>query len=149
MKGGRIEIINCAEIAAPGWTFLRDAIARHDFQARGADIKADEIFVSDGAKCDSGNIQEIFGIDNRVALTDPVYPVYCDSNVMAGRTGPPDESGRYEGIEYLPCTAENGFVPPLPDRHVDSLHRVWRDWRFVPMLHVAEDLAIDPDGSEG
>ncbi len=105
-----------------GYDFLREAIVAGDFAPRGVRLAPDEVFVSDGAKCDSGNIQEIFGLDNVVALTDPVYPVYCDSNVMAGRTGPSDATGRYEGLVYLPCTAENGFVPPLPERHVDLIY---------------------------
>ncbi|NKB69424.1 MAG: LL-diaminopimelate aminotransferase [Candidatus Latescibacteria bacterium] len=105
-----------------GLEFLRQAVAENEFGARGIDIEADEVFISDGSKCDSGNIQEIFGIDNIVALTDPVYPVYCDSNVMAGRTGQADEAGRYAGLEYLPCTADNGFMPPLPEGHVDLIY---------------------------
>ncbi len=96
-----------------GYDFLREAIAREDFQARGCDIAADEIFVSDGAKCDTGNIQEIFATDIRVAIPDPVYPVYMDTNVMAGRSGAWGD-GRYEGIVYLDGTKENGFAPRLP-----------------------------------
>ncbi len=107
---------------ARGYDFLLEAIAEHEFRSRGVPVDADEIFLSDGSKCDSANIQEIFGLDQRVALTDPVYPVYCDSNVMAGRTGAADEQGRYEGLVYLPCTAENGFRPPLPDGHVDLVY---------------------------
>ena len=105
-----------------GGLFLREAIAEHDFASRGVEIDVDEIFISDGSKCDSANIQEIFGIDNRVALTDPVYPVYCDTNVMAGRTGDGDESGRYGDLVYLPCTLENGFNPSLPTGHVDLIY---------------------------
>jgi LL-diaminopimelate aminotransferase len=105
-----------------GYDFLRNAIARNDFQSRGCNVSADEIFVSDGSKCDSGNILEIFGNDNVVAVTDPVYPVYVDTNVMAGRTGDADAAGRYAGLVYLPVTAENGFVPALPDRHVDLIY---------------------------
>jgi LL-diaminopimelate aminotransferase len=105
-----------------GYDFLRNAIARNDFQPRGCNVSADEIFVSDGSKCDSGNILEIFGNDNVVAVTDPVYPVYVDTNVMAGRTGDADAAGRYAGLVYLPVTAENGFVPALPDRHVDLIY---------------------------
>lgn len=105
-----------------GHEFLRQAIADGDFKPRGVTITLDELFVSDGSKCDSGNIQEIFGIDNVVALTDPVYPVYCDSNVMAGRTGPADETGRYCGLVYLPCTAANDFIPSLPEQHVDLIY---------------------------
>ena len=107
---------------ARGYDFLLEAIAGHEFRSRGVPVDADEIFLSDGSKCDSANIQEIFGLDQRVALTDPVYPVYCDSNVMAGRTGAADEQGRYEGLVYLPCTADNGFRPPLPDGHVDLVY---------------------------
>lgn len=105
-----------------GYDFLRNAIAQNDFQSRGCAVSADEIFVSDGSKCDSGNILEIFGNDNVVAVTDPVYPVYVDTNVMAGRTGDADAAGRYAGLVYLPVTAENGFVPALPDRHVDLIY---------------------------
>jgi len=105
-----------------GYEFLREAIAAHEFGARGVTVAADEVFVSDGAKCDSANIQEIFGLDTTVALTDPVYPVYCDSNVMAGRTGPADEAGRYGNLVYLPCTADNAFAPPLPEGHVDLIY---------------------------
>ncbi len=104
-----------------GYEFLRQAIAEHDFQARGADISADEIFVSDGAKCDTGNIQELFSIDARVAIPDPVYPVYLDTNVMAGRTGP-FVDGRYQGIVYLDSTRENNYVPALPDEPVDLIY---------------------------
>jgi LL-diaminopimelate aminotransferase len=105
-----------------GYDFLLEAIAENDFGGRGVDVDAGEIVLSDGAKCDSANIQEIFGVDQVVALTDPVYPVYCDSNVMAGRTGDTDDAGRYEGLVYLPCTADNGFSPPLPDGHVDLIY---------------------------
>uniref|UniRef100_A0A7C4LPJ1 LL-diaminopimelate aminotransferase n=1 Tax=Schlesneria paludicola TaxID=360056 RepID=A0A7C4LPJ1_9PLAN len=105
-----------------GYEFLREAIARHDYQARGAPITADEIFVSDGSKCDTGNILDIFAPDNVVAVTDPVYPVYVDTNVMAGRTGPADDAGRYAGLVYIPLTAENDFTPALPDRHVDLIY---------------------------
>lgn len=105
-----------------GYDFLRNAIAQNDFQSRGCDVSADEIFVSDGSKCDTGNILEIFGASNVVAVTDPVYPVYVDTNVMAGRTGAADEAGRYAGLVYLPVTEQNGFVPALPDRHVDLIY---------------------------
>jgi LL-diaminopimelate aminotransferase len=104
-----------------GYAFLREAIAQHDYAARGAKIEPDEIFVSDGAKCDCGNIQEIFATDIRIAITDPVYPVYVDTNVMAGRTGP-NRDGRYEGITYLECTAANGYVPALPAAPVDLIY---------------------------
>jgi LL-diaminopimelate aminotransferase len=105
-----------------GYDFLRNAIAGNDFQARGADVSADEIFVSDGSKCDSGNVLEIFGNDNVVAVTDPVYPVYVDTNVMAGRTGEADAAGRYAGLVYIPVTAENNFTPAIPDRKVDLIY---------------------------
>ena len=101
---------------------LRQAVIEHEFGSRGVDVDIDEVFISDGSKCDSANIQEIFGLDNVIALTDPVYPVYCDSNVMAGRTGMAGGSGRYEGLVYLPCTADNDFLPPLPDNHVDLIY---------------------------
>jgi len=104
-----------------GYDFLREAIAREDFQARGANIQANEIFVSDGAKCDSGNFQEIFSTDIRVAIPDPVYPVYVDTNVMAGRSGEA-ENGRYDGLVYLDATKENGFIPDLPGRPVDLIY---------------------------
>ena len=106
-----------------GYEFLRNTIAKKDFQERGCDISADEIFVSDGAKCDCGNIQEIFGTDNVIAVQDPVYPVYVDSNVMAGRTGSYDESlGQFRNVIYLPCRKENGYVPQLPDRVPDLIY---------------------------
>ncbi|MFO7802906.1 MAG: LL-diaminopimelate aminotransferase [Desulfovermiculus sp.] len=104
-----------------GYAFLRQAIAKNDFQARGARIDPDEVFVSDGAKCDTGNFQEILAQDVRVALPDPVYPVYLDTNVMAGRTGPED-SGRYQGVTYLECTRDNGYLPPVPDQDVDLIY---------------------------
>ncbi len=105
-----------------GYDFLRNAIAEHDFKARGANVSPDEVFVSDGSKCDSGNIQEIFATAARVAVPDPVYPVYVDTNVMAGRTGAASETGAYEGITYLPCTEANGFRPAPPDRPVDLVY---------------------------
>ena len=104
-----------------GYAFLREAIATNDFQSRGADIAADEIFVSDGAKCDTGNIQEIFSTDITIAIPDPVYPVYLDTNVMAGRTGI-FEDGRFKDIVYLECTKENNFVPSLPTEKVDLIY---------------------------
>ena len=104
-----------------GYEFLRENIARVDFQDRGADISANEVFVSDGAKCDNGNIQEIFATDIRIAIPDPVYPVYLDTNVMAGRTGSFGD-GRYEGITYLESTRENGFIPDLPQENVDLIY---------------------------
>jgi LL-diaminopimelate aminotransferase len=104
-----------------GYDFLREKIARNDFQERGADIAADEIFVSDGAKCDNGNIQEVFATDITVAIPDPVYPVYLDTNVMAGRTGA-FADGRYAGVVYLAGTRENGFIPDLPQGKVDLIY---------------------------
>lgn len=105
-----------------GYDFLRKAIAQHDYQERGIAVDAEEIFVSDGSKCDTGNILDILGLDNRVAVQDPVYPVYVDTNVMAGRTGPADEQGRYANLVYLPCTAENRFTPALPQERVDVVY---------------------------
>jgi len=104
-----------------GYDFLRELIAKEDFQSRGADISADEIFVSDGAKCDTGNIQELFAGDIRIAIPDPVYPVYVDTNVMAGRTGV-NVDGRYEGLVYLDGTRDNGFIPELPGEPVDLIY---------------------------
>jgi LL-diaminopimelate aminotransferase len=105
-----------------GYEFLREAIAKNQYADRGIDISADEIFVSDGSKCDTGNILDIFGPGNKIAVTDPVYPVYVDTNVMHGNTGDGDASGRYEGLVYLPCTAENDFVPAIPDEPVDIIY---------------------------
>ncbi len=106
-----------------GYAFLREKIAKMDYQSRGCTISADEIFISDGAKCDCGNIQEIFSLDNRIAVCDPVYPVYVDSNVMAGRTGAFDrEKDGYRDVIYMPCTAENGFAPELPDQVPDLIY---------------------------
>ena len=105
-----------------GYEFLRNEIAAHDFGARGVKIGADEVFVSDGGKSDAANIQELFARDAVVALMDPAYPVYADANVMAGRSGPADDTGRYPGFVYLPCTAENRFEPALPDHHVDLIY---------------------------
>ncbi len=104
-----------------GYAFLREKIAAEDFQVRGADIAADEIFISDGAKCDTGNIQEIFATDIKIAIPDPVYPVYLDTNVMAGRTGA-FRNGRYDGIAYIELTRENGFVPEPPEEKVDLIY---------------------------
>jgi len=104
-----------------GYEFLREKIARHDFQSRGADISPDEIFVSDGAKCDNGNIQEIFSKDIKIAIPDPVYPVYVDTNVMAGRTGSYNQ-GRYDDLVYLEGNRENGFIPDLPREKVDLIY---------------------------
>ena len=104
-----------------GYEFLRETIAKADFQGRGADISADEVFVSDGAKCDTGNIQELFATDIRIAIPDPVYPVYLDTNVMAGRTAAFSD-GRYGDITYLESTRENGFIPDLPAENVDLIY---------------------------
>ncbi|GGA04123.1 LL-diaminopimelate aminotransferase [Okeania sp. KiyG1] len=105
-----------------GYGWLREKIATQDFQARGCDIDASEIFISDGSKCDSGNILDIFGHDNTIAVTDPVYPVYVDTNVMAGNTGDVNEKGEYEGLVYLPITAENNFTAELPTQKVDLIY---------------------------
>ena len=104
-----------------GYAFLREAIAEHDFQARGANIAADEIFISDGAKCDTGNIQEIFSTETKIAIPDPVYPVYLDTNVMAGRTGV-FADGRYQGLTYLDSVKGNNFIPDLPTQPVDLIY---------------------------
>ena len=104
-----------------GYDFLRDAIADHDYHARDADIAPDEIFISDGAKCDSANIQELFSIDTRVGIPDPVYPVYLDTNVMAGRTGA-CSNGRFKDVVYLESTPKNGYVPELPEEPVDLIY---------------------------
>jgi LL-diaminopimelate aminotransferase len=106
----------------PGYPFLTELIAAHDYGARGVPVAADEIFVSDGAKSDTGNIQEIFAAEAAVALVDPVYPVYVDTNVMAGRAGTAGADGRYARLVYLPARAENGFQPPYPDRPVDLVY---------------------------
>ncbi|MCR4788728.1 MAG: LL-diaminopimelate aminotransferase [Lachnospiraceae bacterium] len=106
-----------------GYEFLRTAIAENDYRARGCDISPDEIFVSDGAKCDSGNIQEIFATDNRIAVCDPVYPVYVDSNVMAGRAGDYiEDKGCFSNVIYMPCTAETGFAPEIPSEVPDIIY---------------------------
>jgi len=105
-----------------GYEFLLDLIRASDYGARGVSVESDEIFISDGSKCDSGNIQEIFALDNLVAVADPAYPVYVDTNVMAGRTGEADDKGRYHGLYYMPCTEENDFLPELPTRKVDIIY---------------------------
>jgi LL-diaminopimelate aminotransferase len=105
-----------------GYPWLREAIATHDFRARGCEVSAEEIFISDGSKCDSANILDILGPDNHIAVTDPVYPVYVDSNVMAGRTGEADANGRYGGLTYLPITAANGFTAQIPTEKVDLIY---------------------------
>ncbi len=105
-----------------GYAFLRELIAEHDYRSRGAAIDADEVFVSDGSKCDTANIQEIFAGDARIAVADPVYPVYVDSTVMGGRAGAPDGKGHFGRIIYMPCTAENGFLPDLPRETPDAIY---------------------------
>ncbi|MCL5283016.1 MAG: LL-diaminopimelate aminotransferase [Planctomycetes bacterium] len=119
---GRQETFRGYDDSGVGYEFLRQAIADNDFAARGVEIDLEEVFVSDGTKSDTGNMQEIFGIDNVVAVADPVYPVYVDTNVMAGRTGPAGDEGQFAGIVYMPATAENGFVPAPPDRPVDMIY---------------------------
>lgn len=104
-----------------GYEFLREAIAEHAFRSRGASVSAEDIFVSDGSKCDTGNIQEIFGNENRIAICDPVYPVYADTTVMSGKTGKIGKNGYYEGIIYLPLTAGNHFVPEFPSQVPDLI----------------------------
>ena len=143
-----------------GYEFLIQLIAKHDYGARGVSVSPDEIVVSDGSKSDSGNIQEIFAADAKIALTDPVYPVYMDSNVMAGRTGPADDRGRYAGVTYLPCTAENNFRPQLPDRSVDMVYlcfpnnptgsvmtkpvlKTWVDWARANGAVILYDAAYE------
>lgn len=105
-----------------GYDFLIDEIIKNDFNPLGIELSNEEIFVSDGAKCDTGNIQEIFDVTSTVAVTDPVYPVYVESNVMAGRIGPMGDDGRYDKLVYLPCTEENGFVPEIPKIPVDLIY---------------------------
>ncbi|HON90438.1 MAG TPA: LL-diaminopimelate aminotransferase [Sedimentisphaerales bacterium] len=119
---GRKETFRGYEDSGVGYEFLRQAIVENDFASRGVNIDLDEVFVSDGAKPDTGNMQEIFDVENVVAVADPVYPVYVDTNVMAGRTGPAGEEGQYAGIVYMPATAENGFVPEPPDKAVDMVY---------------------------
>jgi LL-diaminopimelate aminotransferase len=142
-----------------GYEFLREAIAQNDFKDRGADIAADEIFVSDGAKCDTGNFQELFAKDITIAIPDPVYPVYLDTNVMAGRTGAFD-NGRYKGIIYLDCVRENGFMPQLPTEKVDLVYlcfpnnptgscatkedlKIWVDWAIQNKALILFDAAYE------
>jgi LL-diaminopimelate aminotransferase len=105
-----------------GYEFVRQAIAKNDDRDRGLEIADDEIFLSDGSKCDCGHILDILGHQNKIAIMDPVYPVYVDTNVMAGHTGSADESGAYAGLIYLPCTPENGFVPDVPNEQVDIIY---------------------------
>lgn len=105
-----------------GYDFLIEEIIKNDYAPLGIQLDSEEVFVSEGAKPDTGNIQEIFGINNVVAVTDPVYPVYVESNIMAGRGGPMGEDGKYEGLVYLPCTEENNFIPELPETQVDLIY---------------------------
>ncbi|HOQ37368.1 MAG TPA: LL-diaminopimelate aminotransferase [Acetivibrio sp.] len=105
-----------------GYSFLINKVIENDYLPRGIKLSEDEVFISDGAKSDTGNIQEIFGLNNTIAVTDPVYPVYVDSNVMAGRTGVYTESGHFEKITYLPCTADNNFIPEIPKHKVDMIY---------------------------
>ncbi len=104
-----------------GYAFLREAIAENEYKANGVNIDADEIFVSDGSKCDTGNILEIFGTENKIAVQDPVYPVYVDTSVMGGRTGEALGNGYYDGLVYMPCNEENGFSPAIPEEKVDII----------------------------
>lgn len=119
---GRAETFHGYEDSGIGYEFLRKAIVENDFALRGVSIDLDEVFVSDGTKPDTGNMQEIFGVKNVVAVADPVYPVYVDTNVMAGRTGEAGDGGQYAGIVYMPATAENGFVPAPPRKSVDMIY---------------------------
>ena len=105
-----------------GYDFLAEKIIENDFKPFGVSLESDEVFISDGAKCDTGNIQEIFDLSNKIAVTDPVYTVYVDTNVMAGRTGEMKDDGMYEGLTYLKCNAENGFIPELPEETVDIIY---------------------------
>lgn len=123
-----------------GYEFLRQAIVENDFRARGVDLDLDEVFVSDGAKPDTGNMQEIFGPDNVVAVADPVYPVYVDTNVMAGRTGQGNDTGQYEGVVYMPATAEHGFVPQPPEGPVDMIYLCFPN-NPTGAVAMKEDLA--------
>ena len=108
-----------------GYDFLINAIIENDFNSRNIDLDRSEVFISDGAKCDTGNIQEIFGLNNVIAVTDPVYPVYVDTNVMAGRTGQANKNGQYSKIVYMPCTAENNFIPELPSPAVGRIDIIY------------------------
>jgi LL-diaminopimelate aminotransferase len=119
---GRKEAFHGYDDGGVGYAFLREAISKNDYKARGVNIDIDEIFVSDGAKSDTANIQELFGIDNIIAVADPVYPVYVDTNVMAGRTGPVAGQGMYLKIIYRPANADNGFVPELPRERADLIY---------------------------
>lgn len=105
-----------------GYAFLRETLVEKVYKPLGVDLTSDEIFISDGAKCDSGNIQELFSIDSKVGVTDPVYPVYVDTNVMAGRAGSANYIGHYEGLVYIPCVEENGFIPEIPKENLDLVY---------------------------
>lgn len=105
-----------------GYEFLRSAIAKNDYRDKGLEVADDEVFVSDGSKCDCGNILDILANNNKIAISDPVYPVYVDTNVMAGHTGDADESGAYAGLVYLPCTPQNGFIPEPPKEKADVIY---------------------------
>jgi LL-diaminopimelate aminotransferase len=117
-----IETFRGYDDSGVGYEFLRRAVLDNDYKARGVELDLDEIFISDGAKCDTANMQEVFGVDNIVAVADPVYPVYVDTNVMTGRTGQADQNGRYGRIVYMPCKEENDFVPELPGEPVDMIY---------------------------
>lgn len=150
-----------------GYEFLSEKIIENDFRPRGVELAVDEVFISDGAKSDTANFQEIFGIDNVLAVSDPVYPVYVDSNVMAGRTGTVNDKGQFEKIVYLPCTEENGMKPSLPGARVDLIYlcfpnnptgmtlsreelKVWVDYarenRSVILFDAAYEAYIREDG---
>ena len=113
-----------------GYIWLREKIANNEFISKGCEIEPDEIFISDGSKCDSSNILDILGQDNLIAVTDPVYPVYVDSNVMTGRTGNPLEEGGYAGLTYLPINEDNGFKPQIPQKKVDII--------YLSLIHISE-----------
>ena len=119
---GRRETFHGYDDGGTGYDFLKEAIIGGDYSARGVSVSPDEVFVSDGAKCDTGNFQEILGVDNVVAVADPVYPVYVDTNVMAGRGGEACDKNRYSKIVYMPCTSENNFLPRLPKESVDMIY---------------------------
>lgn len=143
-----------------GYDFLVNTIVENDFKAKGLNIEADEIFVSDGAKSDTGNIGDILGVNNLVAVTDPVYPVYVDTNVMAGRAGTLQDSGMWSNLTYLPCTAENNFVPELPKQKIDIVYlcfpnnptgttltkdqlKVWVDYAIANKVLILFDAAYE------
>ncbi|MDR2545114.1 MAG: LL-diaminopimelate aminotransferase [Methanobrevibacter sp.] len=105
-----------------GYSFLAESIIKNDFKPRDVNINTDEVFISDGAKCDTGNIQEIFGLNNKICVSDPVYPVYVDTNLMAGRGGSITENGTYSSITYMSCTEKNNFIPELPKKSVDLIY---------------------------